>query len=326
MEEMIDKVEKYKEIYTQLKKKLRWKVSDSRTLMMVASLYVTTNREFHMDQFEELSDYIKDEVGVFSTLKSQGRFTFAALLDTRFDSPKERVADFLAMYDTLVKTGFSRSIFTYIAAITLLEEENGQETAASANELYKKMKSEHLFLTGQSDYPLAALLAQRKQPADQLIGLIEEYYSKLNHAGFKKGNDLQSMSHILSLKDSVNPEEMVSRCTHIFDQMKLAGMKPKAMFYPQIALLSFLEDDTEQLAIVKNIQERLNAEKLFKWHKDLNFMMAVHFLISSRIEHSSLLQTSLSTTIEVLIQAQQAASMAAIAGASAASASGGDGG
>ncbi|KAA0561515.1 DUF4003 family protein [Bacillus sp. CH30_1T] len=58
MEDVMSKVKEYKDIYSQLKKRLRWKVSDSRSIMMVASLYVTNERAFDLDRFVEFSDYI----------------------------------------------------------------------------------------------------------------------------------------------------------------------------------------------------------------------------------------------------------------------------
>ncbi|WP_456272299.1 DUF4003 family protein [Bacillus sp. AK031] len=316
MNEVQNKVERYKEIYSELKNNLRWKVSDSRILMMAASLYVTSRREFSMNRFQDLSDFIKSEVGMFSTLKGQTRFTIAAMLDTRFENPKDHFTGFLDTYEKVIAEGFSRGIFSYIAAMVLHSHEgNKQELAALSKTVYKKMREEHFFLTGQSDYPLAVLLAQRNQNIDELIAYVEGFYNKLDQAGLRKGNDLQSMSHILSLQEVANQDELISRCTGLYDTLKSHGIRPKAMFYPQIALLSFMSDSKAQLPEVKEIQETLNKEKLFKWHKDINFMMAVTFFISDKIEHSSVLETSLYTTIEALIQAQQAASIAAISSA-----------
>ncbi|RLQ93773.1 DUF4003 family protein [Falsibacillus albus] len=321
MNEALKKVDTYAAIFGQMKNRFRWRVSDSRILMMAASLYVTSERDFDLQRFDELSEFIKDEVGMFSTLKHQERFTIAAMLDTRFEAPKDKLHEFLSIYEDLKDTGFHRSVYTYIAAMVALSgEKHHKESVPLAFSIYKKMKEHHFFLTGQDDYPLAMLLAQGDQDTDELMDQIEGYYRKLNGAGFRKGNELQSMSHILSLQDEVAQDEMVNRCSQLFQIMKQGGMKAKAMHYPQIALLSFLEDAKARLAQLEEIWERLNSEKLFKWHKDINMLMAVQFLITEQIEHSSMLSTSLYTTMETLIQAQQAASVAAISGAAAAAA------
>ncbi|MGF2614808.1 DUF4003 domain-containing protein [Rossellomorea vietnamensis] len=325
MNDAMEKVDRYKAIYSQLKSNLRWKVSDNRTLMMAASLYVTSQREFDIDRFQRLGDFIKNEVGIFSTLKSQLRFTIAAMLDTRFDNPEAAFADFSESYEILIREGFTRGVYSYIAAVVLCVHESKEEAASLAMDIYKKMREEHFFLTGQSDYPLAMLLAERNQEIDSLIVRIEDFYNTLDQAGFRKGNDLQSMSHILSLHENPDQKQLIARCTHLFDGMRQLDIRPKASLYPQLAVLSFLSDSENHLMAVKEIWETLNAEKLFKWHKDINFMMAVSFYIADKIEHSSMVETSLYTTMETLIQAQQAASVAAISGAAAAAGAAGGG-
>ncbi|WP_421383708.1 DUF4003 family protein [Bacillus salacetis] len=323
MSDVMNKIERYKDIYSQMKSSLRWKVSDSRTFMMAASLYVTNERDFDIAHYQDLSEFIKNEVGIFSTLKSQLRFTVAAMLDTRFENPQETFAQFIEAYEDLIANGFSRGTFSYISAMAMLTHEGRRaDLASAAKDIYKKMREEHFFLTGQSDYPLAVLLAQRNQELDSMIVKIEDFYNKLDQEGFRKGNDLQSMSHILSLHENPDQQDLISRCTALYDSMKHLGIKPKASFYPQMAVLSFLSDSRDHLHGIKDIWETLNAEKQFKWHKDINFMMAVSFYISDKIEHSSMVETSLYTTIETLIQAQQAASIAAISGAAAAASAG----
>ncbi|MCA1055689.1 DUF4003 domain-containing protein [Rossellomorea aquimaris] len=317
----MNKVDVYKDVYGDLKKRLRWKVADTRSLMLIASLYVTDNQVYDGDSLEEMADYIKKEVGFFTTMQSHQRYTFAAMLLTRFQHPQEKFSEFIQMYKALVDGGFSMGAYTYVSAMVLLNDDKSHlDIAPRAMDVYKKMRKKHFFLTGQSDYPLAMLLAQGTKEIDTLIERIEFFYGKLNQSGFHIGNDLQTMSHILSLIEEVDPEVLVTRCTEIFDRLKDEGMKTKAMYYPQIAMLAFLTNGKEHITHVKEIQESLNHE--IRWQKDMNFMMAVTLHLSDQIENSSLLQTNLSTTIETLIQAQQSASVAAIAGATAASNSG----
>lgn len=80
----------YKDVYTQLKGALKWKVADPRTLMMVASMYVINKKPFHLNEFDDLSQYIHKNVGIFSTLRSSQRFTTAAMLHVKFDDPVQK--------------------------------------------------------------------------------------------------------------------------------------------------------------------------------------------------------------------------------------------
>jgi hypothetical protein len=46
--------------------------------MLIAAMYVTNSKDFQLKRFLELADDIKDNVGMFSHLKSALRFTTAA--------------------------------------------------------------------------------------------------------------------------------------------------------------------------------------------------------------------------------------------------------
>jgi hypothetical protein len=314
------KVDQYKDIYAQLKGELKWKVADQRTLMMVASMYVVNGRSFSLKRFLDLSDYIKGQVGLFSTLRSYQRFTTAAMLDIHFEQPKETFHEFIHLYEEMVNGGFGRGTFTYIAALVMLSNtphgSDRQESIKKSLTIYNGMKAEHLFLTSSSDYPLAVLLAKVEGRVDELMKHIEWFYEKLNANGFRKGNDLQFLSHILSLDHETEADLLVERCVRLFDSFKQSGIKPKAMHYPMLGLLALMDDGVNEIETIRQIVNQLNSEKLFKWHKDMNFIMAVHLFMSDKTEDSSLLETGIYTTLEALIQAQQAAMIAVVAGTS----------
>ncbi|MDQ0246119.1 hypothetical protein J2S09_003706 [Bacillus fengqiuensis] len=224
-----------------------------------------------------------------------------------------------------------RGTFTYIAALVMLsntpDRRNRQECIKKSLAFYKGMKAEHLFLTSSSDYPLAVLLAKAEGSVDELIHHIELFYKKLNKSGFRKGNDLQFLSHILSLGHESEADLLVERCTRLFDLFKQSGSKPKAMHYPAVGLLALVDDRASEIETIRQIVHELNSEKGFKWHKDLNFIMASHFVMSEKTKNSSLLEAGIYTTLEALIQAQQAAMIAVVAGTTTAvdSSGGGEG-
>ncbi|MFC7061027.1 DUF4003 family protein [Halobacillus seohaensis] len=172
-------IAEYIEVFTQLKKKLKWSTVDPSSLMMISSLYSMNEKSFQMERFSAISNYIKKNVGVFSTLKSSLRFTIAAMIDLRFDEPKENFHKYLAVYEKLVEGGFKRGNFTYIAALSLLTsnaETDSDLLIDRAMIIYKNMKKSHYFLTGDNDYPLALLLAQLDSNIDDLISDIDRYY------------------------------------------------------------------------------------------------------------------------------------------------------
>ena len=321
------KLNDYIKIYTLLKEELKWKVPDQRTLMLIASMYVINKKSFVFDRFVQISDYIKDNVDIFSTLKSYQRFTTAAMLDINFDYPEKNFGKYIEMYEEFIRGGFSRGTFTYIAAFTLLKEEDTEanriEKIERALAVYKGMQKKHYFLTNSADYPLAVLIANQKEPIDLLIDRMEEFYDQLNENGFKKGNELQFLSHILSLADKTEVIKLVMRCLELADQLNQAGRKTKPIHYPEIGMLALLEDGKEEIKNIETIITQLNTHRLFKWHKDMNFMMAVNLTVSSKIDNPIFAETSFHSIIEAIIQAQQAVMIAAIASVTAASSSSG---
>ncbi|MFC6601345.1 hypothetical protein ACFQDF_05850 [Ectobacillus funiculus] len=68
-----EKLAEYKHIYEQLKEKLRWKINDKRTLMIVASMYVVNDKPFHFPQFR--AESICESAGWF-LLTAEIVFTF----------------------------------------------------------------------------------------------------------------------------------------------------------------------------------------------------------------------------------------------------------
>lgn len=150
---------------------------------------------------------------------------------------------------------------------------------------------------------------------------VEHLYEKLAKAGFRKGNDLQFLSHILSLKKDVREEMLVATCTNIWNLLKQEKVKVKQMHYPAIGLLALLEDGEKEIHSVKALIEKLQGEKLFRWHTDTSILIAIQLFVSQKGEESKATNTGLQTMIEVLIQAQQAAMMATIAASSVATSS-----
>ncbi|GGM19483.1 hypothetical protein GCM10011351_01640 [Paraliobacillus quinghaiensis] len=321
MKELEEKITKYQGIYQVLKKKLKWKVSNNQINMMVAATYVVNNHPFELKQFMQTADYIKSKVGLFSSLNSQQRFTISAMLDVRFTDPKDKFNQVLECYDLLKSNGFKKGPFTYIAALVLLqgdEDEDKGQKAEKAYRMYKKMRSDHPILTSSGDYPLAVLLANREGEVDSITAHVEYFYQTLDKNGFYKGNNLQFLSHILSLDPSIEKNLLTERCFEITKIFQQKGVKTKIGDYPQIGMLALMDDGIEEIDKIRDVMEQLNEMKEFKWYKDLNRMMAFNFVVSEKLADHSIVETGMMTTMETIIQAQQAAMIAATAGAVAA--------
>lgn len=307
-------------LYHELRKHMKWKVTDTRILMAIASLYVMHNKPFNMNRLLMVTDQIKKKATMFSPMKSQPRFTTGALLDINFEQPEKQVDLLFNYYDIFRKEKFKASVFTYISASIIITNQHNNSNIhgviRKAKDIYDGMKHEHSFLTSDSDYPLATLLAFESENRDNLIQRMEYFYDGLHKNGFRKGNDLQFLSHILSLGRDTSVDTLISRSIHIFDHFKGSGIKPKPTHYPIIGMLSLLPESEVDMKSIQQIYKRLNGEKHFKWQKDTNLMVAVGFSVKEKLTHTQLAETNIHTTIEMVIQAQQAVMIAVAATAS----------
>ncbi|WP_144463584.1 DUF4003 family protein [Siminovitchia fortis] len=316
---------KYIEVYEELRKKMKWKVTDNKILMTIASFYAMNQKPFEMESYLMIAEGIKKQAGIFSSIKSESRYIAAAMLDVGFEHPEKQIPALFAAYDELTSAKFRKGIFTYIAASVLIKNSGSdpndyRPVITRAKEIYDGMKKEHLFLTSAEDYPLAMLLAARG--ADDVIERNERFYDDLNRNGFRKGNHLQMLSHILTLDEVESPEVLVNRATQVFDKFKEVGMKQKTLYYPVMGMLAMIPPAELDMQEVYQAYVHLNQTKQFKWQKDLNATLAASFYVKDKLEQSALIETSLYTTIETILQAQQATMTASIAASAAATGSG----
>ncbi|MGF7536206.1 DUF4003 family protein [Bacillus mexicanus] len=316
-----EKTRQYISIYAELKSKLKWKVAHDQILMLISSAYIVNKREFDFQRFYDVSSYIKSNVGSFSTLNSYHRFTVASILDIHFQhEAKQTFHTFIDVYNEMVKLGYNRDMFTYLSALILLtgksETSNLSEQMNNGLSVYQQMKKNHYFLTSIQNIPLAVLLGKTENGL-QALNKAEICYKLLSASKFKKGYYLHQVSHILALQSEKDPETLASECKHIYQSITEFHKKPKNYHYPDLALLTFLEEP--DIKTVLDTTQTLSQEKAFKWQKDMNFKIAVCLYLSERLEKNLLMESGLYTAIEAVIQAQQAAATAAIISTTAAS-------
>lgn len=326
-----ERLDQYIENYDMLKKALRWKLSYQQAVMLVASMYAVHDKPLDVERYLTLCETMRKQAGMFSSLRSHLRFPLSASLDVRFTEPEKKLSRLEETYQQLVAEGFKKTAYTYICALVLTNEEgegrDPSQVIARALEIYRGMKAKHRFLTSSDDYPLAVLLALRDIPFDTLMDRIGWYYEAMRSQGFKRGQHLQFMSHIVALDHGVERELIVERAVRYVRMLKEQDVKVKTMHYPVIAMLAMLpeEQGREAASTMATIVHRLHADKRFRWVKEMNLIVASTLVLREHASQGTVLQTGLQTAIEALIQAQQAAMIAALA-ASAAAASSSNGG
>lgn len=311
--------------FEQVKNAVGWTV-DKRISLSIASYYVTTGKTFDGKRFLGTSDVIKQKSGWTSPLRSHIHYMMAAFLTKEEEDPSVPIDNLLTKTDSLKSVGFKNNVYSYLAALLMSDEKPLQDTeAAQAKLLYDAMKAHHPFLTQPDDVPYAVMLGKLPGDLKERAATMNRYYMELRPQGFYMGNELQWMSQILTYKIPSYQANIVGQAVHIRDQLKSAGVKIKSMHYVMIGFLAALEIKDEKLQHVIETYRQLETMKLFNWYKDMILPIAVQLETKHIIDNEETASVSFATTIEMMMQAQQAAMIASMVATSAAVASIGGG-
>lgn len=127
-------------------------------------------------------DLIQEETGLFSNFRGAGHLAVITLLALS-PAPEERMAFALQGYKVL-RTRFYASQYLPLAALLLADWARGRDldgVAARAEEIYRRMKREHPFLTGAEDSVFAVLLALSPDTEQAVVDQVEACYDALKH-------------------------------------------------------------------------------------------------------------------------------------------------
>lgn len=308
--------------FEQVKNAVGWTV-DKRISLSIASYYVTTGKTFNAKQFLVTSDAIKQKSGWFSPLRSHIHYMMAAFLQNEHKDSSIMVDNLLMKQDILKAAGFKSNVYSYLAAVLMTDDSNHE--ASQAKYLYDEMKSHHPFLTQPDDVPYAVMLGKMPGDPKERAMTMNRYYTELRSQGFYMGNELQWMSQILTFKSPTYNANVVAQAVQIRDQLKNAKIKIKSMHYVMVGFLAALEIKEVALEHVIETYRELETMKLFNWYKDMILSIAVQLETKHMIDNEDITAVSFATTIEMMMQAQQAAMVATMAATNAATASSGGG-
>ena len=287
-----------------------------------AAVFTDKRRTAEPDRLESCKRLLKAQTGVFSNFRSTAKLAMIAMMAVDGE-PERKLTQALQVYDAL-KGHFWSSPYLPVASMILSDMvEPGQygEIAARTRRIYELMKNEHPFLTSGEDSVFAAMLALSDRTDEQIVEEAEHCY-RLLKPEFFSGNAVQSLSHVLALRDGW-AEDKCSAAMELFDSLKAKGRKYGTGYeLATLGVLATLPADHD--AVIDDIIETddfLSGQKgygFFGIGAKQRLMHAGMIVTSDYLGESGAMQTAaLGGTIS-LIAAQQAAMCAAIAASSAA--------
>jgi len=278
----------------------------------------------------QAADELKRRAGWFSSLAHDIRFSLAAAL-LRRGGDGRRFNDVLEHTRALFRKARLPRGETREALATLILAEHasgGRPTQAQVERVaavHAEMRRHHRFLTGTDDYPAAALLSTTGEEPAAMARRIERFYRGLVDLRFRRGNQLQTASHLLFFCPA--PDDVaLRRFRELYSAFQAEGLWMNEGDYDEVAILAFLDHDARRVAR-RVIDDRTRIRGLSpKPSKQEGFTLAssTAFLGLAPLtrELESVMDVAHLVQVQALVQAQQAAAaMAASSAATAAAAS-----
>ena len=291
-----------------------------------ANLYVTADRPVDPEKLADCKQLIKSEAGIFSNFRGSILTPLACKL-ALCEDPQKRWERASANY-AILKEHFMRSEFLALAALLLTDSAEDSDVpalAARGKALYRRMKKEHPFLTGQEDSVFAILLAESPKSDDELIADAEACYRLLDER-FLKGDGIQAASHVLAMIDGV-PTDKAGKVIALYDAIRAAGGK-YGKNWELSALAAFAADSAPVETVVNEMLEvdaMLEGQSgytVFGYDRKTRMMHAAMLVSAYHMRgRDGIVNAAAQQSAIAMIAAQQAVICASIACSSAAAAS-----
>jgi uncharacterized protein DUF4003 len=272
------------------------------------------------DALESAAQQLRRAAGLFSSVQSSIRYALAAMILRRGLDPARSWGEV-----ERARAGFRErrlrrgGLCEILAALVLVLRSDGARVSGATLDrmatLLRSWKQAHPWLTGQDDYPLAALHASGGDPLDAIADATERIYRGLHAAGFYRGNALQRASHVLAV-ESWSVEEAVRRFASIAEALRRRDVTVRSSHYGDLALLCLAAPAPDALAAeVVDAVARLRSAP-HRPSGSIAFALACGIALSRRDRLDARDVSAAATLLAALEVAQGAAVVAAIAASS----------
>jgi len=313
-----DDVTRYLELFESLRRSKRWG-TDTTVLRFAALGLSASDLTDPAGELERVADELKRRAGWTGALNSPIRYAVAAMILRRGLRPGPVHENIDKVRKVFRERRFRRGgVQEVLAALILVLQNEGRTvrktTIGRMQEIMRRWKKDHFWLTGTSDYPMAALHAHRDVPPEMLSKQVETVYEALRSHGFRRGNQLQLASHILSLA-SGSGSSAARRFRDMAQTLKQSRERAGADRYDELALLTLTSGSPRTVVrALLEVRDELRTARP-RPSASISFSLATGLVLSRDVEKSKGLATSRDVAALAAAQAvldAQAAAMAAM--------------
>ena len=220
-----DPIARYLNTFERLRARKGWS-TQTDTFRFVALTLGAAGPAVDYDLLEQTAAGLKQRARWTSPLRSEIRYVVAAMILRRQLDPGAIHARVIETRDAFRPHKIpSRGTGPTLAALLLALHGEGrpvpQLQLERLSRIYRQWRKDHMWLTNANDLAAAALHASRNEAVDILTADIERAYDRLREAGFRRGNELQLVSHLLAV-DPRGTDTGVQRFCQVAERMKSA--------------------------------------------------------------------------------------------------------
>ncbi len=323
--ELKAKVDLMADNFHELKNQFRW---ESHLIQHFGAMICATREaKVNTEHIREVKAYIKAQTSWVSYFRGHNEMIISMLLanETGYEQIFERAN---RVYEDLKNAGFYRGTYLPLAAITIAKSTEPSSYPAVYERMdliYQNMKKNHFWLTSQDDYVLASVLAASELDVERTSVEMEKCYQILNQAGLYKSNELQSLSHVLSMGEE-SAERKCDKAIRIQQRLKSSPCKLKYQGLVSLGVLALVSDEPERIAeeVIEVYEYLYNTDGYGFWGIDSNLrgILAASIVSDFYADQigGNLIESTVANSITAIIIAQQTAMIAAAAASSAAAA------
>ena len=152
-----------------------------KDLMAVAAALIFTaeGREADTDKMKSCRKLLKKNTRLLSNLRDIVELVILSKMALA-ESPEKYLEDFLAVYDSIIKGKFLENDYMALASVVILDQglqNDCDEIIARANEITRRMNSDHPVLTAADDTSFIMFLAITRKNVDSILSDLTDGYA-----------------------------------------------------------------------------------------------------------------------------------------------------
>ncbi len=313
-----DSFERYQGTFERLRLTKRWWAHTS-TFRLVALALGAAGPSVTYDRLEAAATALRKDARLTSPLRSEIRYLVAAMIIRRALEPAVIHTRLMDVREMFRLYGIpARGTGPILAALLLALLREGHPVPAMQvrrlSLIYERWSKDHIWLTSAKDLPAAALHAAMDRDINSLASDVERAYNRLLELGFRPGNPLQLVSHLLVV-DTRGTDAAVQRFKRIAEHLEAGGEHVRATRYDEMATLALARGRPARVVErTLRYRDRLRAGRP-RPARELAFSLGAGLVLAEDAENAterSAGDLAALQSIQAILDAQQAAMFAAI--------------